>query len=240
MVTANMSAPTVIVHHLIAERPARPSLFHRLLALTEGPARRPRRPKRPPRAREPLPFAVTASRASAVILPDPPHGLGIRPGTWVAVTLRRGVTDVDSTLVVFHVEASVHGLWGVLPAGTRLLGRVEGPALGRIRVAVSQAVTPRGRRLPFDAAVFGADREPGLPAYVVGGRRKTILAALASSVVEGVDALIGAAASQGSEGAAALGQVGTNTLNAAAVWRAPHRILYAPAQQGYVQTQKGS
>lgn len=173
-------------------------------------------------------------------MPDAPHGLGIRPGTWIEVALRRGVTDVDSDLVILHVESPVRGLWGVLPAGTRLLGRVEGEALGRIRVSVSQAVTPGGRRLPFDAAIFGADREPGLPAYVVGGRRKTVVAAFASSVVEGVDALIGSAAAQESAGAAALGQVGTNTLNAAAVWRAPRRILYAPAQQGYVQTQKGS
>lgn len=240
MVIATMPTPTVIVQRLISERPAPPSVFHRLLALTARHARPPGR--RVPVSRSPAvaPFVVAPAHGRPVILPDAPHGLGIRAGTWIEVALRRGVTDVDSTIVVLHVESPVRGLWGVLPVGTRLLGRVEGRALGRIRIAVSQAITPRGRHVPLDAAAFGSDRDPGLPAYVVGGRRETVLAAFVSSVVEGVDALMGSAAAQGSAQAAALGQVGTNTLNAAAFGRTPRRILYAPAQQAYVQTQKES
>ncbi|WP_297364911.1 TrbI/VirB10 family protein [Acidiferrobacter sp.] len=236
--------PAAIVRRLAHQRPSPPSLFHRLLGLVT-PRARPIRAfasirvlQAPPR--RPMAFAIAHGRARPVILASPEPTFGIRPGSWIPVILRHGVTDQDPALVVLHVPVPVRGLRGVLPAGTRLLGRVDGARLGRVQVGVTEAVTPRGRILPFAATAFGADHDLGLPAYVMGGRRKAALAAFAQSVVEGVDAVVGTMEAQSSVTSEALGQVGTNTLNAAADWRIPRRILYVPAQQAYVETQKTS
>ncbi len=241
MVVGSPANPAAIVRRLVRQSPPAPSLFHRLLGLVDGrrpPEAAPARPA--PRSRAATPFAVARTRAKPEILAVRPAGLGIRAGSWIPVVLRHGVTDLDPALVVLHVRAPVRGRDGVLPAGTRLLGRVEGVRLGRVQVTVTQAVTPRGRSLPIDAVAFGADHGLGLSAYVIGGRRKAALAVFARSVVEGVDTVIGAMGAGSSVTSQALGQVGTNTLNATARWRLPRRILYVPAQQAYVQTQKGA
>ena len=246
MVVASPATPAAIVRRLVRQRPSAPSLFHRLLGLVDARAPRPRITQAvlPPRApvRRPMPFAVAQARAHAkpLILASPAPTFGIRPGSWIPVILRHGVTDRDPALVVLHIQAPVRGLQGVVPAGTRLLGHIEGARLGRVQIGVTEAVMPDGRVVPFAATAFGADHGLGLPAYVLGGRRKAALAAFAQSVVEGVDAIVGAMEAQSSVTSEALGQVGTNTLNASADWRIPRRILYVPAQQAYVETQKAS
>ena len=244
MVVVSPVTPAAIVRRLVRQRPSAPSLFHRLLGLVDARAPRPRVPSAvaAPRApvRHPMPFAVARTRIKPLILASPPLTFGIRPGSWIPVTLRHGVTDRDPALVVLHIDAPVRGLRGIVPAGTRLLGHIGGARLGRVQIDVTEAVTPGGRMLPFAATAFGADHGLGLPAYVLGGRRKAALAAFAQSVVEGVDAIVGTMEAQSSVTSEALGQVGTNTLNAAADWRIPRRVLYVPAQQAYVETQKTS
>ena len=244
MVVVAPVTPAAIVRRLVRQRPSTPSLFHRLLGLVD--ARTPRTGVPPAVAaarapvRRPMPFAVARTRVKPVILASPPPTFGIRPGSWIPVTLRHGVTDRDPALVVLHIEAPVRGLQATVPAGTRLLGHIGGARLGRVQINVSEAVTPGGRVVPFAATAFGADHGLGLPAYVLGGRRKAALAAFAQSVVEGVDTIVGTMEAQSSVASEALGQVGTNTLNAAADWRIPRRVLYVPAQQAYVETQKTS
>lgn len=244
MVVLSSATPAAIVRGLVRQRPSTPSLFHRLLGLVGGGVVRRRAPAvaAAPRVsvRAPLPFAIAQARTKPVILARPPRAFGIRPGSWIPVVLRHGVTDQDPALVVLHIEAPIRGLRAIVPAGTRLLGHVEGARLGRVQIGVSEAVTPSGRIVPFTATAFGTDHGLGLPAYVIGGRRKAALAAFAQSVVEGVDAVVGALEAQSSVASEALGQVGTNTLNAAADWRIPRRVLYVPAQQAYVETQKPS
>ncbi|WP_298135414.1 hypothetical protein [Acidiferrobacter sp.] len=244
MVATIPATPAAIVRRLAHERPAAPSLFHRLLGLIGArPARKsmaPRVAAQPAPVSRAMPFAMVQTRVRPLILARAPAGLGLRPGSWVPVILRHGITDQDPALVVLHVEAPVYGRLGTLPAGTRLLGHVEGARLGRVMIAISAAVTPDGRSLPFAAMVFSAHRDLGLPAYVAGGRRKAALAAFAQSVVEGVDMVVATLEAQSSVTSEALGQVGTTTLNAAAAWRIPRQVLYVPAQRAYVETQKPS
>ncbi len=230
-----------VVRGLAHQAPRPASLLARILGVMGGAATAPVRIRHLQGKQVPiLPFWVAKVAARPPLALSVPAVLGLRPGSWVAVTLRHELTDQDRALVVFHVRRAVHGRYGVLPTGTRLLAHEDGVRSGHVQFRISEAVFPNGLHIPFSAVVFARDRSLGLRGYALGHRRKTVVAAFARSVVEGADAAIGALSAQSSVTSAALGQVGTSTVNAASRWHLPRRILYVPAQNAYVQTQKGT
>lgn len=246
MVTTMPIHTATIVQRLAHRRPDAPSLLGRLLRWMPRPAQG-QAPVSAP-ARHPHPALRATSGAFTVYTRHvTPHvylpagtGMGLRAGTWISVRLRHGVADTDPALVVLHVLRPIQGQTGSLPSGTRLLARVESAFGRRLGLSVFQAVTPNDQRIPLKAQVFDARFHFGLPAFVVGGRRAAVLVAVGRSFLASADAALGIMGDQGSLASAALGRVGQRTLGATMPWRSTRHVLYAPAQNAYVQTQSGS
>lgn len=235
--------PSAIVHRLGHVKASQPSLFGRILRFVPqiGPptpvVRRVAR-SLPPASGRRTAFAVYAARAP-VVYEHPQQKLGISPGSWIPVVLRHGITDNDRALVVLHTTAAVHGRDGNLPKSTRLLAHVESARGGRVQLTVSAAVMPDGRRVTLDAVVFDARLAPGLPGFVIGGRRQAVLVAFGHSLAQSADMALGVMAAQGSLASQTLSNAGRSTLGASRSWAAVRRVVYVPAQHAYVQTQKG-
>lgn len=244
MIPVRPVTPTVIVHRLAHVRAAAPPLFGRILQwvpriVSPAPIV-PHVPKSLPLASSRRPaFAVYAARAP-IVHDQPQPKLGIRPGSWIPVVLRHGITDNDRALVVLHVTAEVHGMDGSLPKGTRLLARVASARGGRVQLSVSAAVMPDGRQLALEGVVFDAQRAPGLSGFVVGGRRQAVLVALGRSLAQSADTALGMMAAQASLTSQTLSDAGRSTLGVSRSWAIARRVVYVPAQHAYVQTQKGS
>lgn len=185
-------------------------------------------------------FTIYARHAAPQVYAPVTVGIGLRAGTWIPVRLRHGVADTDPALVVLHLMRPIQGQTGSLPLGTRLLTRVESASGHRLGLLVSEAVTPNNRLVPLKGQVFDASFHFGLPAFVVGGRRAAALVALGRSLLASADAALGVMGAQGSLASAALGRAGQRTLGATVRWRLSRHVLYAPAQNAYVQTQSGS
>ncbi|MHB8254183.1 MAG: hypothetical protein ACYDEV_10910 [Acidiferrobacter sp.] len=242
MVSVMPVTATALVQRLAHASARRPSVLGRLLGLmpTLPKPTAQTAPTRPVDHRPAVAFVVYAHKTTPTVSPSAARSFGIRPGSWIAVQLRHGITDSDSALVVLHMAFPVRGQDGVLPAGTRLLAHVEMASRHRVQLSVFEAVTPHDRRIPFDAVVFDSQFHLGLPGFVEGGRRAAVLVALGRSFLESADAALSMIGAQSSLASQVASNTGRNTLGAAFHWRFPRHIVYVPAQRAYVQTQKGS
>ena len=246
MVTLAPSHTATVVERLAHRRLSVPSVLGRLLRWVPRPMPRSApgsavlRRTHPGVHVTPVAFTIYARRAAPHVYPPAAVGIGLRAGTWISVRLRHGITDSDPALVVLHVIQRIQGQTGSLPSGTRLLARVESASGQRLGLSVFQAVTPDNRLIPIKAQVFDGRFHFGLPAFVVGGRRAAVLVAFGRSFLASADAALGIMSTQGSLASAALGRAGQSTLGATMHWRLTRHVLYAPAQNAYVQTQSGS
>lgn len=235
-----------IVQRLAHRRPDTPSVLGRILRWMPRLERRPvlasapiRRPHPTVRATS-IAFTIYTRHATPHVYLPPAAGIGLRAGTWIPVRLRHGIADTDPALVVLHVLRPIKGQIGSLSPGTRLLARVESAFGHRLGLSVFQAVTPNNQSIPLKAQVFDVRFHFGLPAFVVGGRRAAVLVAFGRSFLASADVAFGMMGAQGSLASAALGRAGQRTLAATMPSRSTRYVLYAPAQNAYVQTQSGS
>lgn len=244
MVTTTPIHTTTIIERLAHRPPHAASVWDRLLRWVPRPARIAPAPKpigRPSASvSRGAAFTIYKRHAAARVYAPTTVGIGLRAGTWIAVRLRHGISDTDPALVVLHVVRSVEGQTGSLPLGTRLLTRIESASGLRVGLSVSAAVTPHNRVIPLKGQVFDTRFHFGLPAFVVGGRRAAALVAFGRSFLASADSALGIMGAQGSLASAALGRAGQRTLGATIHWRMGRHIIYAPAQNAYVQTQSGS
>lgn len=246
MVTLPPTHTGSVVERLARRRPDVPSVLGRLLRWLprtvprSAPGLVPVRPTHPAVRVTPAAFTIYTRRATPRVYLPTTVGIGLRAGTWIAVRLRHGITDTDPALVVLHVVRPIRGQTGSLPSGTRLLARVESASGQRLGLSVFQAVTPGNRLIPLKAQVFDGRFHFGLPAFVVGGRQAAVLVAFGRSFLASADAALGLMGAQGTLASAALGRAGQRTLGATMHWRLTRYVLYAPAQNAYVQTQSGS
>ena len=249
MVNVPPISTTVIVRQLAHTEVTKPPLFSRILGFIPKAPMRPGRPGRPirratagPRYRHApaLGFLIYAHRNPPSVYRPTTQTLGIRAGSWIVARLRHAITDTDSALVVLHVVSPVTGLNGTLPAGTRLLARIQAASANRVQLSVTQAITPDDRRIPLIAVVFDSRFQLGLPGFIEGGRRQAAVVAFGQSLLSSLENAFDMVSTQGSLASQTLGNAGRNTLGAVVRLRTVRRVLYIPAQRAYVQIQKGS
>jgi len=241
------TTPAAIVHRLAREPSAKATLFGQILRFlpktlkaSNAHAKVAFRHGISPKTRLRRAAFVVYGQGRVVVHVRRGTTLGIRPGSWIAVGLRHGITDQDRALVVLHVLRAVHGSVATLPVGTRLLAHVEAAQGERVQFSVSSAVLPDGVTVPLMGAAFDRRFHLGLSGFVVGGRRASALVAFGRSLVQSAGMALSAMSAQGSIASEAVGAAGQNTLGAVTHWRVPRRIVFIPAQRAYVQTQKGS
>ncbi len=232
---------TAVVHRLALARPKSPSPWQRILTLipkAPSTAKRPAKsaPRGVPQRARGLAFVVYRRHAALAVVGAPAVHLGIRPGSWIAVALRHGISDVDPAEVVLHVRAAASRPETALPVGARLLAHVTGVAGARVDLTVTSVVMPDGRRARFRAVAFDRRFHLGLPGFRENGRRADVVMAFGRSFLASADGALGLAGAQAPWETQALTGGGQGALATLARWRLRHRV-YVPAQNAYVQSQ---